>query len=233
MTADTYSDDPLAGIHLLEDLSPEVRKEIAKTCTWLQFRARETVFDKDSGNTDVMFVVKGRVSVTSYSLAGKEVSFDEVQEGDHFGELSAIDQEPRSATIVTLAPSKLAALSAEKFDTLIASHPSVGRHVLKRFTRIIRKSNERIIDFATLSAQQRVCSEILRMAEPDQGTPGAWSVYPLPTQTVLASRIGTTRETVGRIISDLIRGGLLIKKGRSVFIPDREKMETVIERIGG
>ena len=102
---------------------------------------------------------------------------------------------------------------------------------MRRLAEVIRKSNERIMDFATLSAQQRVCTEILRMAEPDNAVPGAWSVYPLPTQSAIASRIDTSRETVARVVRDLIRGGVIHRKGRSLFIPDKRRLDVLTSRL--
>ena len=225
------ANDPLAVIALLADVPVEERIQLGRECSFRTYAPHETVFDKDSTQCDVMFVVSGKVAVTSYSISGKEISFDEMSEGDFIGELSAIDEEPRSATVVAQKKSVLASLSAARFQTLLSSHTGVCQVLLNRFTHIIRRSNERIIDLATLNAQQRVCSEILKLSSPDAAVPGAWCVYPLPTQSTIASRIGTSRETVGRVMSDLMKGGLVSKKGRSLFIPDRSRLETLTARL--
>lgn len=231
MTTNSKANDPLGKIALLADVETAERIQLGRECGYRTYAPHETVFDKDSTNHDIMFVLKGRLTITSYSLSGKEISFDEVHDGDYFGELSAVDEEPRSATVVANAKSELASLSAERFRRLMDDYPAVGSSVMRHFARIIRESNERIIDLATLNAQQRVCSEILKLSEPDGAVPGAWCVYPLPTQSTIASRIGTSRETVGRVMSDLMNGALVVKKGRSLFIPDRKKLEILTERL--
>ncbi|MGB0681541.1 MAG: Crp/Fnr family transcriptional regulator [Magnetovibrionaceae bacterium] len=223
--------DRLAGVDLLRDLSPEERQDIEKAAVFRSFSAKQTVFDKDDSNRDVMFVLAGEVNITSYSITGKEISYDQISAGDFFGELAAIDGEPRSATVVTTQKTQIACLSPDLFRSLLEQHTQLGWKVFARLAGVIRNSNERIMDFATLSSQQRVTSELLRLAKPDAATPGAWSIYPLPTQSAIASRIGTSRETVARVIGDLIRGDLMVKKGRAVFIPDREKLETLVRRL--
>ena len=231
MTESAKPNDPLAKIALLASVDGAERIQLGRESAYKVYAPHETIFDKDSTESDIMFVLKGCLTITSYSLSGKEISFDEVSEGDYFGELSAVDQEPRSATVVANTKSEIASLSATRFRKLMDDYPAISAAVMTRFTTIIRQSNERIIDLATLNAQQRVCAEILKLSKPDAGTPGAWCVYPLPTQNAIASRIGTSRETVGRVMSDLMNGDLVVKKGRSLFIPDREKLETLTERL--
>ena len=231
MAADHPGKDLLDNIKILSNLSTEERDRLSRDCAWLKFAPNQIVFDKDENNRDVMFVARGTVAVTGYSISGKKISFDELNAGDFFGELSAVDGELRSASIVSVTHSELAVLSPDRFGDLLAKHPDIALSVMRRMAEVIRKSNERIMDFATLSAQQRVCTEILKMASPDPAVSGAWSIYPLPTQNTIASRIDTSRETVARVVRDLIKGGVVMRKGRAMFIPDRNKLEILTNRL--
>ena len=231
MASGELESDPLETIKVLRSLSGEERRRLSRNCVRLKFAPNQMVFDKDDDNCDVMFVTRGKVAVTGYSISGKKISFDELSEGDFFGELAAIDGEVRSASVIAVAQSELAVLSPQQFQQLLTDHPEIAQRVMRRMAEVIRKSNERIMDFATLSAQQRVCSEILKMARPDTAVPGAWSIYPLPTQGTIASRIDTSRETVARVVRDLIKGGVVVRKGRAMFIPDKEKLEALTNRL--
>jgi len=231
MTNGQLEGDPLGTIKVFGNLSAEERQRLVRNCVRLKFAPNQVVFDKDDENCDVMFIVRGKVAVTGYSISGKNISFDELTEGDFFGELAAIDGEPRSASVIAVTPSELAVLSPQQFQQLLTDYPDIARRVMRRMAEVIRKSNERIMDFATLSAQQRVCSEILKMARPDAAVPGAWSIYPLPTQGAIASRIDTSRETVARVVRDLIKGGVVLRKGRAMFIPDKKKLEVLTNRL--
>ncbi len=223
--------DSLNAIAILSSMKSEERKALAGGCSWKNFFDKQVVFDKESDNCDVMFVVRGKVNVTDYSLTGKEVSFAEIKEGDYFGEIAAIDGEPRSASVIAVGDCELAGLNPSRFRELLDQHPEISRKVMKRLNSIIRRSNERVMDLSTLNACQRICSEILRMAKPDTAVASAWSIYPLPTQAKIASRVSVSRETVARVFKDLINGGVISKKGRSVFIPDRDKLELLIKRL--
>ena len=96
---------------------------------------------------------------------------------------------------------------------------------------IIRTTGVRIMELATLQAAQRVYSELLRMAKPDVAVPGLWVVRPLPPMHEIASLTGTTRETVNRAISQLYPSGLLKRKGRNLFLMEREKLMEIVQSL--
>lgn len=74
--------------------------------------------------------------------------------------------------------------------------------MLQRLARIIRDNDEKITELATMGAMQRVYREFLRHARPLGGDPqGALVGEDLPTQETLAGRLGTTRETVARVLA--------------------------------
>ncbi len=152
--------------------------------------------------------------IVNVSLSGREIAYATAGAGEVLGELSAIDGECRSATVAALEPSLLAAIAPETFVDLLTRQPQLALAVLRKLGRIVRQSNERIMDLATLSAYQRVYSEILKLVKPDPVRSGSWLVYPLPTQAQIASLASTTRETVARVLSQLTHAGLCERKSR-------------------
>ncbi len=70
-----------------------------------EFARDRQVVSQDSAGNDVHFVVRGRVRVTIFAAGGQEVAFRDLGAGKSFGELSAIDGQARSASVVALEPS--------------------------------------------------------------------------------------------------------------------------------
>jgi DNA-binding GntR family transcriptional regulator len=93
---------------------------------------------------------------------------------------------------------------------------------------MVRMGDVRIMELSTLAATQRVYAEILRMAKPDAAVPGRWVIHPLPPLREIASRISTTRETVARALSLLYPTGMVRRKGKSLYILDRDKLEKTL-----
>ncbi len=221
----------LDNIELLQDLSPEERMAISTQCTWKTYTSGEQILERSSTSRDVFFVVDGSVNVVNFGVSGREVAYATVESGQYFGELSAIDGRPRSANIIANKKCLLASLSPESFSELLLTHPEIMLEVMQRLARIIRINDDRILDLSTLGAVQRVCQELLRMAEPDPVTAGSWLIYPMPTQSVIASRVSTTRETVARVLGQLAGDNLVLKKGKNLYLRDRDGIEEFINSL--
>ena len=219
------------GIELFTSLSPEELRDLAKRCSWRRYDGGELILDRDSGSRGVYFVVDGRVQVANYSLSGREIALATIRAGGYFGELAAIDHLPRSATVTAAGKCLLAVMSPTVFSELLPDHPEIALQVLQRLAKIIRVSDERIMDLSTLRAVQRVYVELLRLAKPDAAVSSLWSIYPMPTQADIAGRASTTRETVARVLGDLTSGGLVQRKGKTLYINDRDRLAELSERL--
>jgi CRP/FNR family transcriptional regulator, cyclic AMP receptor protein len=220
------SDNRLEGIPLLASLNRDELIDVARRCRWRRYRPHEQVVDRDSTDSDIYFVVSGAVQIVNYSLAGREVAFAVLPPGSFFGELSAIDGEPRSATAVATKESLLASMPAPTFLQLVVRHPEVCTQLLLRLASIIRTNTERIMDLSTLGAVQRVYVELIRVAEacrPDRQA--QWQIAPAPTQKDIAGLASTTRETVARTMSQLIGGGILAREGRALRVLDFDRLQ--------
>ena len=221
----------LAGIELLASLSPEKLREFERRCRWRRYRAKEQIFDRESGGAEVYFIVQGKVQILNYSPTGKEIAFAEIDEGNFFGELAALDGKSRSATAVSSVDSVLASLSSPAFKELLLEHPEIAIVVLLRLAKIILIADTRIIDLITMSAINRVHNEILRMANPHGSDANKAIIHPVPTHSDIASRASTTRETVSRIISHLTRIRVLQKVGDGLEIRDVERLNDIVEQV--
>jgi CRP/FNR family transcriptional regulator, cyclic AMP receptor protein len=220
-----------AGIKLLAGLSAKQLLDLEQAAVWRRHPAQTQILDRSSSSRDVFFVVEGAVQVVNYSSSGREIAYAKLGPGEFFGELSAVDGQPRSATVISSAPTLLASLTPATFERLLQGHPEIALRVLRRLAAIIRDCDERIMDLATLGAVQRVQLELLRLAKPDPITPGSWLIYPMPTQHDVAARASTTRETVARVISQLMQNGLIRRKHKTVYLADRAALERMSERV--
>lgn len=92
----------LSNIALFAGLGPDELNGIELACRYRRFSAHEHIIERDSPTVDVFFVARGSVRIVNYSLSGREITFDDLAEGQYFGELSALDGLPRSASVVAL-----------------------------------------------------------------------------------------------------------------------------------
>ncbi len=221
----------LSGIELFEGLAPEEIARLEARCRWRRYRTGERVLDSGSASRDVYFVASGAVSIVNFSLSGKEVTLATAKSGSYFGELAAIDNQPRSASVVAVDSSLVAIMPPQTFLDLLQSRAEVTFRVAKRLAEIVRLSDQRIMELSTLAATQRVYAELLRMAEPDSAVPDLWVIRPLPPLREIASRVSTTRETAARALAQLYPSGLVRRKGRSLYLMDRAGLQQAINTL--
>jgi CRP-like cAMP-binding protein len=225
------SEHTLVGNLMLTPLDRAAIARLEGQCSWRAAHAGEPILSRDSDSRDVFFVVRGRLRIVNFSPSGREVAYAIAGPGDFFGEMAAIDGLPRSATVVALEDCTLAQITPHVFLDLIEAHPKVGFVVMEKLARMVRTSDDRIMDLATLSAYQRVYSEILKLMKADPVRPDSWLIYPLPTQAQIAAQASTTRETVARVLSHLAADGIAERKSKTLYVRQVDRLKQLCEKL--
>ncbi len=224
------ADFTLTGNKMLAPLDRAAVARLESVCSWKVVHTNEPIVSRDSDSRDVFFVVKGRCRIVNFSPSGREVAYAVAGPGEYFGEMAAIDGLPRSATVVALEDCVLGAITPQAFRELIEEYPKVAFVIMEKLVRIVRTSDDRIMDLATLSAYQRVYSEILKLMKPDPVRQGSWLIYPLPTQAQIAAQASTTRETVARVLSHLASDGIAERKSKTLYIRQIERLRQLCDK---
>lgn len=215
----------LAGIALLRDLPPATLEALERRLVLRRYAAGASILERDSPGRDVFFVLEGRVRVVTVSPAGREVILAEIGPGGHVGELAAVDGGPRSASVVAASPCLVGALDGPTFRAVLARHPEVSLRLLVELAALVRAADLKILELVTTGAVGRLCALLLREARPDRS--GPLVVAELPTQEVLAAEVGTTRETVGKIMVQLARAGLVRRVRRTLHLLEPERLRAL------
>lgn len=223
----------LDAVGLFKPLSREARAALARQCRWRRYGAQEQIIDRHDDSRDVFFVISGKVRVVNYSLAGREVSFDDLGAGHFFGELAAIDGKPRSANVVALTDTLVAAMTPACFQKVVSSDPAIAMAVLAHLATVVRRATARIMDLSTLGANNRVHAEILRLAKEGPVKGKTAVISPIPLHSDIAGRVSTTRETVARVFSDLARAGLVERCADHLLVRDLDRIEQMVEDVRG
>jgi CRP-like cAMP-binding protein len=215
----------LSSFPVFGNLPADAHKLLERRCHWRSAFAGERLIERGQKTNEVFLLLSGEAHVLNFSTSGRVVDYTSLKSGDFFGELAAVDGLPRSATVVTRTECRLAVLPASVFMELIDNYPQLNHFVLKRLARVVREGTDRITDLSLLSAEQRVCLELLRLARPDPALLKSFAIFPVPTQNMIANSVGVSRETVARIFGRLTRRKVIERKSRTLYILDRDKLE--------
>lgn len=211
----------LRKIDLLQGLPVQRLDQISRQCAWRHYEAGQRLVAREAADRDLHMIVAGTVRVTSYSAAGRETSFRDLAEGTSYGELSALDGSPRSADVVAVTTALIASLPPADFRALLREEWIVNERVLLRLTDLVRRLTDRVLDLSTLSVQQRICRELLRLAREGGGA----RIAPAPKHAELASLVSTYREQITRELSALVKGGVLARDGTALVVRDLPGLE--------
>ena len=223
--------DTLSGIDLFEDLSARDRETLATACRWHRYVAEQQIIGHEDATTDVYFIVAGRVRVIVYSPTGKEVAFRDLGVGTSFGELSAVDREPRSANVIALTDSVLASMSADAFREALRAYPEVADKIMKQLAGLVRKLSDRVVEFSVLAVKNRIHAELLRLAREHGDDGNQATISPAPTHADIASRVATHREAVTRELNALDRDGMIARRSGVLVIRDVARLARLVEKV--
>src|SRR5262245_42117530 len=105
----------LRWVEGFRELPAEAVRRIGSECRWRWYKPNQCIFSQNDPSRDVFFIVQGTVRITTYSSLGKEVGFRDMTTGQCFGDLAAIDGQPRSAAAIAVSDSYLASMSVETY----------------------------------------------------------------------------------------------------------------------
>jgi CRP/FNR family transcriptional regulator/CRP/FNR family cyclic AMP-dependent transcriptional regulator len=145
--------------------------------------------------------------------------------GDFFGEMALLDDEPRSATAIAVEDTDLLSLQRSEFEGVVATKTSISAALIKVLSARLRKANHQISTLALLDVYGRVARVLMDMArEEGRRLRDGRMAFRRATHQEIANRIGTTRETVTRMMKDLERQGLVQVEGKEFVLgPDFER----------
>ena len=172
------------------------------------------VVEGDRGDS-LYVILAGRVKIYLTDERGREIIVNIKEAGDYFGELAALGDTPRAASVMTLEPSKFAIVPAADIKACLKLNPDLAMGVIQSMARHIAHLTENVRDLALLDVYQRVALLLLKRATEQDGK---LVIAPRPSQQEIANHTGASREMVGRVLKELTVGGYIALADGSITI---------------
>jgi diguanylate cyclase (GGDEF)-like protein len=126
----------LKDISIFSEVSPEDLDRIASEMKQKEFREGELIFREGDQGDELFVVVKGSVSIYIIDKEGKEVVLSSITPGSFFGEMSIIEQAPRSANCRVIEDSEFLVLHADDFMRITRSMPECAVKIMNSMLSI-------------------------------------------------------------------------------------------------
>jgi len=181
---------------------------------------KNTVVINEGDDTDSLYLIdKGSVKVYLSDDNGKEVIINTLEAGEYFGELSILTAGKRSASVMTNENSVLTIIHKQSFKTLLLNHPSIAYTLIENLANRVRDLTENIKSLALQDVYGRVIKTLLSLSEPLQiNNMDKRVIRKRITQQEIASRVGSSREMVARILKDLALGEYISHENKQIVI---------------
>lgn len=215
--ATTVSTAVLKAVPLFAGFPDEQLRMLTGVVTRRSASRSTTIMAAGDATDSLYIVLSGRLKVMMSDEDGKEVILSILGPGEFFGEMGLIDDEPRSATVVTIEPCELLAINKRDFKKCLAENFEMAMAVMRGLVRRLREADRKIGSLALLDVYGRVARLLLDMAENVNGEKIV--TKRLPKQDI-AKMIGASREMVSRVMKDLQTGGYIEMRGSNIVLHD-------------
>lgn len=203
--------------------------DLAASMTVRTHPVNQTIMLQNDWGNGVYFVLEGWVKIRTFNLEGKEVTLNILGPGEIFGEMAALDENPRSTDVIALTETQVAILEAKKFLAFLESDPMVGVRLAQLMSRRLRQINRRL-QLREANSVARVADILLFLAEFRGRVSRAGVEVPNLPHRELSSLSGLARETVTRVLRKLEQKDLIVRdRSRDILcIPSLDGLEDLI-----
>lgn len=140
-------------------------------------------------------VLSGEVRLVGNTPDGKSILYRRLRPGGWFGHLAVLDQQPRFQDAIAVMPTRLLHLTPSGFGAILDADPRYVVHFYHLVCRDIRIAMSMLAEMKASALPQRVAQVLLEMSSDGGGTE-----KPRMTQEAIAAMVGTSRQTVNRVL---------------------------------
>lgn len=209
----------MRNVPLFGDLAEEDLEKIGRVSSKKAFTKDSVIFFEDDEGDALFIITKGRVKVTKFSGEGKEFILAILCSGEFFGDMSLLDGETRSATVVAIQDTEVSLIRRQDFLNLIRDNPQIAIKLLEALSLRLREANRKIGNLALLDVYGRLARILMDFAKLEgRRLDDGRIAFRRPTHQAIANMIGTSRETVTRTLGDLHKRGYIKLQGKEIII---------------
>lgn len=219
----------LKGIPIFSKLDEESLKKIDSISIEKHYRKGDIIILQDSKVEGLYIIREGRVKISRISEDGKIKVLAILSSGDIMGEMSILDEELASATAEAIEDSRLVFIKREDFQSILVRYPMITLGIAQILAKRLRLADREIEELAFYSVKSRVIKTLMELADRyGEKTNSGIRLSLKLTHQELADMVGTSRETVSRIISVLEKRQLITNERGYTVIRDINALKDYI-----
>ncbi len=215
----------IAGAALFRGVAPTEVMALCERLDRLRFGAGQLIFEQGEPAELLYIIVNGKVKIGTSSGDGRENLFSILGPSDMFGELGLLDPGPRTSSARALTDVEVMTMDRALLREWIAPRPDVAEQLMRVLARRLRRMTTSRADLVFTDAPGRVAKLLLRLAQRfGVQRDGSVAVDHDLTQDEIAQLVGSSRETVNKVLSDFTSRGWIELRCKGLLISDTERL---------
>ena len=224
--------DRTSPAYLKNDVPESLKTAFRKSSYSFKISKGKNIILQDDVQEDVYLLDEGRAEISIWALDSSETIFREMRKGQIFGELAALDSQPRSVSVTALENCSLYRMSGGQFKEFLKSHAEFRDWFYQYLANRIRNLSEKVFELAQLNVGPRLWKEILRLAEENHTSSDTVVITNFPSKEKLAARLGAGREAINRELKFMVSQNTIEKLGRGrIKVNSLSNLNSMLDRI--
>ncbi|HNV60616.1 MAG TPA: Crp/Fnr family transcriptional regulator [Rhodoferax sp.] len=199
--------DLIRRVPLFSMLTPAQAESLVEAVAKRRFKRGEHLVNQGDKSNALYIILSGRTRVIMTDSKGREVIIATLRSGDYVGEMSLIDGEPHSATVVVDQQVDALVLGRDDFMRCLAENSTMSFVVMHELVQRLRRASLKISSLALVGVYGRVANVLLDAAVADEQ--GVLLIREKVSKQDIAKMVGASREMVSRVMKDFEEQGFI------------------------
>ncbi len=194
-------------VPLFAMLTPAQVDSLAANVAKERIKRGANVVEQGKTSNALFLILAGRAHVVMTDSKAREVIVATLKAGDYIGEMSLIDNEAHSATVVADTQMDVLVLGRDDFTRCVGENAAIASAVMRGLVQRLRNADQKIVSLALMGVYGRVANVVLDTAEPNEN--GDLMIREKISRLDLAKMVGASREMVSRVMKDFEEQGFV------------------------
>lgn len=198
-----------------------------------RYKAGQTIFYQGNPPLGLYCVEEGTVLLRKTDAEGRSAIVRLATRGQTLGYRAFFSNAPYTASAEASSDCVVCWIDRAVVQEIIRRNPTLLLEFLKHVSRDLMEAEENILRSATLPVRTRLAHLILSLKDRDSDVDdeGRIVIQLQISRQDLASMLGTTPETMARLVKQLTQEQVAIFNGRTVIIPDLDRVLDEVEQV--
>jgi CRP/FNR family cyclic AMP-dependent transcriptional regulator len=223
----------LKRIDVFKLLSPKAMSRLAAVTEDRWFDKGDIIFREHDAGKLIYLLKSGRVKISRFSKDGRELIIGVIEPGEMFGEdaITNTTERPRTAFAEAVEHSLICAVRVEEFADMLKHFPDLSMRLASMMSHRLEDAHRRMEDLVFRNIGERLSGLLLELADRygEEKEDGIYINHKI-THQEMASRIGSTRETVTATLNEFKKKGLLTMEGRRLILKEAKLLRELYEK---